>query len=63
VRALPAQVSGISSLLVPIVGFVSGMLLLSEKPHAYDYVALAAIVCAVAMVLLPARKKRAAISD
>jgi drug/metabolite transporter (DMT)-like permease len=58
VRALPAQVTGISSLLVPIVGFVSGMLLLSEKPHAYDYVALAAIVCAVAMVLLPAKQKR-----
>jgi drug/metabolite transporter (DMT)-like permease len=57
VRNLPAQVTGISSLAVPIVGFVSGMLLLGEKPRTFDYVALAAIVSAVALVLRPARAK------
>ena len=57
VRNLPAQVTGISSLAVPIVGFVSGMLLLGEKPRTFDYVALAAIVAAVALVLRPARAK------
>ena len=58
VRALPAQVAGISSLAVPIVGFASGMLLLGEKPHVYDYVALLAIVCAVGLVLKPTRHAR-----
>lgn len=53
VRALPAQVTGISSLAVPIVGFASGMLLLGEKPRPFDYVALLSIVAAVALVLRP----------
>ena len=55
VRALPAQVTGISSLAVPIVGFGSGMLLLGEKPRPFDYVALLAIVAAVSLVLKPRR--------
>jgi drug/metabolite transporter (DMT)-like permease len=59
VRALPAQVTGISSLLVPIVGFISGMLLLGEAPRTFDYVALLAIVGAVAMVLMPKRERTA----
>ncbi len=56
VRALPAQVTGISSLAVPIVGFVSGMLLLGESPRPFDYVALLALCAAVGMVILPSRK-------
>lgn len=55
VRALPAQVTGISSLAVPIVGFGSGMLLLGERPRPFDYVALLAIVAAVGLVLRPSR--------
>jgi drug/metabolite transporter (DMT)-like permease len=55
VRALPAQVTGISSLAVPIVGFASGMLVLGETPRPFDYVALLAIVAAVGLVLKPAR--------
>jgi drug/metabolite transporter (DMT)-like permease len=58
VRSLPAQVTGISSLAVPVSGFVSGMLILGEQPRAFDYVALLAIVVAVALVLLPPRKAR-----
>jgi drug/metabolite transporter (DMT)-like permease len=57
VRNLPAQVTGISSLAVPVVGFVSGMLLLAEKPRTFDYVALMALTVAVSMVLLPVRKR------
>lgn len=53
VRALPTQVTGISSLAVPIVGFASGMLLLGEKPRPFDYVALLSIVAAVGLVLRP----------
>ncbi len=56
VRALPAQVTGISSLAVPIVGFASGMVLLGETPHVFDYVALLAIVVAVGLVLKPERR-------
>ena len=56
VRALPAQITGISSLAVPIVGFASGMLLLGERPRPFDYVALLAIVVAVILVLRPATK-------
>ncbi len=55
VRALPAQVTGISSLAVPIVGFGSGVFLLGEKPRPFDYVALLAIVAAVSLVLKPQR--------
>jgi drug/metabolite transporter (DMT)-like permease len=58
VRSLPAQVTGISSLAVPVVGFVSGMLILGEQPRAFDYVALLAIVIAVAMVLRPTRNSQ-----
>jgi drug/metabolite transporter (DMT)-like permease len=57
VRALPAQVTGISSLAVPIVGFASGMVLLGETPHVFDYVALLAIVVAVGLVLKPERTR------
>lgn len=59
VRSLPAQVTGISSLAVPVVGFVSGMLILGERPRTFDYVALLAIVVAVTMVLQPSRKQPA----
>ena len=55
VRVLPAQVSSISSLAVPIVGFASGMLVLGETPHTFDYVALLAIVAAVSLVLKPSK--------
>jgi len=55
VRNLPPQVTGISSLAVPFTGFVSGMVLLGEQPRPYDYLALAALLAAVALVLRPAR--------
>lgn len=57
VRNLPAQVTGISSLAVPVVGFVSGMLLLGERPRTFDYVALLALCAAVLLVLRPASRK------
>ncbi len=59
VRALPAQVTGISSLAVPMVGFASGMLLLGERPRPFDYLALLAIVVAVALVLKPSKRPAA----
>ncbi len=59
VRSLPAQVTGISSLAVPVVGFVSGVLLLGERPRTFDYVALIALLVAVSLVLRPVRRAAA----
>jgi drug/metabolite transporter (DMT)-like permease len=56
VRSLPAQVTGISSLAVPIVGFVSGMVLLGETPRPFDYVALASLAVAVTLVVLATKR-------
>ena len=53
VAALPVAVSSLSSLLVPLVGVFSGMLVLGERPGWTDFAALALISGAVATVLLP----------
>jgi drug/metabolite transporter (DMT)-like permease len=53
VAALPVVVSSLSSLLVPLVGVFSGMLVLGERPAWTDFAALALITSAVAAVLLP----------
>jgi drug/metabolite transporter (DMT)-like permease len=53
VTALPVVVSSLSSLLVPLVGVFSGMLVLGERPAWTDFTALALITGAVATVLLP----------
>jgi len=54
VNELPVVVSSLSSLLVPVVGVFSGMLVLGERPEWTDFVALALVTAAVATVLLPA---------
>jgi drug/metabolite transporter (DMT)-like permease len=61
VTALPVVVSSLSSLLVPLVGVFSGMLVLGERPAWTDFAALALITGAVATVLVaPARSSRGA---
>jgi drug/metabolite transporter (DMT)-like permease len=52
VAALPVVVSSLTSLLVPLVGVFSGMLVLGERPAWTDFAALALITAAVAVVLL-----------
>src|SRR5262249_24697293 len=52
VAALPVVVSSLSSLLVPLVGVFSGMLVLGEHPAWTDFTALALITGAVGIVLL-----------
>ncbi len=47
--------SGLSVMLIPVIGVFSGMLLLGERPGWQDWIALAAILVAMATVLLPAR--------
>jgi drug/metabolite transporter (DMT)-like permease len=50
-RALPVAVSSMSSLPVPIVGVLSGMLLLGERPGVAEWIALLLVVAAMFAVL------------
>jgi drug/metabolite transporter (DMT)-like permease len=52
---LPPVASGLSVMLIPVVGVFSAMLLLGEQPGWPDYVALLCILVAISSVLIPAR--------
>jgi drug/metabolite transporter (DMT)-like permease len=49
---LPANVTAISSLLVPVVGVLSGMAVLGESPNAREWGAMGLIIGALGVVLL-----------
>jgi len=53
VVAVPVAVSSLSSLMTPVVGVFSGMLVLSEQPHWQDFAALGMVLLALATVMLP----------
>lgn len=56
-RNLPVAVSSLSSLPVPVVGVLSGMLFLGERPGASEFAALALVLASLAAVLFaPASK-------
>jgi len=42
--------------MIPIVGVFSGMLVLGERPQWSDFAALALVVAALAVVLMPQRQ-------
>ncbi|HEX6690870.1 MAG TPA: DMT family transporter [Burkholderiales bacterium] len=50
---VPVAVFSISMLIIPVVGVVSGMLFLGERPGWTEYLALVLIVCALATVIRP----------
>lgn len=50
-RTLPAAVSSLSSLPVPVVGVLSGMLFLGERPGISVFIALALVLAALVAVL------------
>lgn len=54
-RKLPPAASGLSVMMIPVLGVFSGMLILGEQPHWQDYAALALILVALSTVLLPTR--------
>ncbi len=54
-RSLPPVASGLSGMLIPVVGVCSGMVLLGEAPVLGDIVALLLILFALATVVWPAR--------
>ncbi len=56
-RRLPAAASGLSMMMIPVLGVFSSVWLLGERPRWQDYVALALIVLSLASVLLPSRAK------
>lgn len=52
----PISVSSLSTLMIPIVGVFSGMLVLGERPQWSDFAALVLVVAALAVVLSPQHK-------
>ncbi len=61
---VPVAVSSLSSLITPVVGVLSGMLLLQEQPTWRELVAGALILSAIALALrAPARPARAAVPE
>jgi drug/metabolite transporter (DMT)-like permease len=53
--SVPVSVFSISMLLIPVVGVLSGMLFLGERPAWTEYVALALVLAALLTVLRPGR--------
>ena len=53
VTSVPVGVSSLSTLMIPVVGVFSGMLVLSERPHWQDFAALGLVLPALATVILP----------
>ena len=51
----PAGVASLSTMMIPVVGVFSGMLLLGEQPRWQEYAALILISSALATVLVPPR--------
>ena len=56
VKLLPAQVAGLSSIAVPIVAIVSGMIILHEPLSPLQAVAIASSVISLWLALVPARR-------
>jgi drug/metabolite transporter (DMT)-like permease len=50
-RALPPIASGLSTMMIPVVGTISGVLALGEKPHAADYAAMFLVLGALATTI------------
>ena len=60
VAITPPGVSSLSTLAVPPLGVFLSMPMLGERPQATDFAALALVVAALAVVLLPARSSAVA---
>jgi drug/metabolite transporter (DMT)-like permease len=55
---VPVSVFSISMLIIPVVGVLSGMLILGERPSWAEYAALALVLLALITVLRPGRAAR-----
>ncbi len=54
---VPATVSSLSPLLIPVVGVFSGMVMLGEKPQWTDFGGLLLVSMALATVVIPPRRR------
>ncbi len=55
---LPPVASGLSVMLIPVIGVFSGVVILGERLAWQDWVALGCLLIAIGSVLLPARQVR-----
>jgi len=53
----PASIAALSTMMIPVVGVFSGMLVLGEQPQWQEYVALILVTMALATVLIPVRNR------
>jgi len=53
---VPATVAALSTLMIPIVGLLSGMQILGERPQWQEYAALVLVIAALATVLVPPKQ-------
>jgi len=53
---VPATMAALSTLMIPIVGLFSGMLILGERPQWQEYAALVLVIAALATVLVPPKQ-------
>jgi drug/metabolite transporter (DMT)-like permease len=56
--AVPVSVFSLSMLIIPVVGVISGMLLLGERPTWGEYVALSLVLASLLAVVIPTRQAR-----
>jgi len=54
--AVPPTIAGLSTLMIPIVGLFSGMVILGERPKWQEYAALVLVIAALATVLVPPKQ-------
>lgn len=54
----PASIAALSTMMIPVVGVFSGMVVLGEQPRWQEYAALSLVTLALATVLIPARDAR-----
>jgi drug/metabolite transporter (DMT)-like permease len=55
----PAAVAALSTLMIPVIGVFSGMLILGETPQWQEYAALVLVIASLATVLVPPRPRSA----
>lgn len=54
---LPVAISSLSTLAIPVIGVFAGILVLGERPAVSDYLALALVSLALAVVLIQPRRR------
>jgi drug/metabolite transporter (DMT)-like permease len=55
---VPPTIAALSTLMIPVVGLFSGMLILGERPQWQEYAALVLVIAALATVLVPPKQGR-----